>query len=190
MDGDGHLKAVEPVRSENEVEAFLELVERHSRGLYGLAYRITGSAADAQDVLQESLFRAYQQLAQFEKRAELGTWLRRIVVNCGIDYLRAAKSRPDHRQPQPIADLADVIASPSAGPERLAESAETARHIAAALETLRPLERAAFTLRHFEGRSIDEIAQALGVRNNAAKQHVFRAIRKLRRALEQQGSGQ
>ncbi len=189
MDGDGHLKAVVPVRSEDDVEAFLGLVERHSRVLYRLAYRITGSAQDAQDVLQESLFRAYRQLAQFEKRADLGTWLRRIVINCAVDCLRAANSRPHRRQLQPIADVADVIASPSAGPERLAASAETARHIAAALETLSPLERAAFTLRHFEGCSIDEIAQALGVRSNAAKQHVFRAIRKLRRALEHRGSG-
>lgn len=189
MDGDGHLKAVVPVRDEAEVEALLELVERHGRGLYRLAYRITGSAQDAQDVLQESLFRAYRQLGQFEHRAELGTWLRRIVVNCAVDFLRAATGRPDRRPASPIDDVAEVIASPGVGPERLAASAEAARHIAAALGTLRPVERAAFTLRHFEGASIDEIAHALGVRGNAAKQHVFRAIRKLRRALEQQRSG-
>lgn len=144
MDGDGQLTAVTPVRSEEDVEVFLGLVERHSRALYGLAYRITGSAPDAQDVLQESLFRAYRQLGQFEKRADLGTWLRRIVINCAVDFLRAGNSRPDRRQAQPIADLAEVIASPSAGPERLAASAETARHIAAALQLLSPVERAAF----------------------------------------------
>lgn len=190
MDGDGQLRAVGPVRSDDDVEAFLRLVERHGGALYRVAYRITGSAQDAQDVLQESLFRAYRQLGQFEKRAELGTWLRRIVINCAVDFLRAAKGRPHRQQLQPIGDIAEVIASPAAGPERLAASAEAARHIAAALETLSPVERAAFTLRHFEGHSIDEIAQSLGVRNNAAKQHVFRAIRKLRRALEHQGSGQ
>ena len=53
-----------------------------------------------------------------------------------------------------------------------------------------PLERVTFTLRHFEGCSIDEIAQSVGIGHNAAKQHIFRAVRKIRRALEPQWSGQ
>ena len=52
------------------------------------------------------------------------------------------------------------------------------------METMSPLERVTFTLRHFEGCSINEIAQTLGIGNNSAKQHIFRAVRKIRLALE------
>ena len=69
------------------------------------------------------------------------------------------------------------------GPERMAHSAEIDRRVRVALEDLSPLERAAFTLRHYEGRSIDEISAALGLGTSAAKHSVFRAVKKLRVAL-------
>ena len=67
--------------------------------------------------------------------------------------------------------------------QTLAHSAEIDRRVQVALEDLSPLERAAFTLRHYEGRSIDEISAALGLGTSAAKHSVFRAVKKLRIAL-------
>ena len=165
-------------------DAFLTLIEREGRSMYQLAYRLTGNDQDARDVVQEGFFRAYQHFERFEGRADVRTWLHRIVANCAVDFLRATRSRPDRRRPEPIGDLAHVLASATPNPERLAASEETGRQIARALEDLSPLERGAFTLRHFEGRSIDEIARTFGIRSNAAKQHVFRAVRKLRTALD------
>jgi len=69
-------------------------------------------------------------------------------------------------------------------PERLAESAEIDRQVQNALALMSPLERAAFTLRHYEGRSIHEIGKALGLGTSAAKHSVFRAVKKLRQALQ------
>src|SRR6267143_1806398 len=66
---------------------------------------------------------------------------------------------------------AHSIATASPDPDRLATSAETGRQIASALESLGPVERAAFTLRHFEGYSLEEIARTLSLRNNNVKQH-------------------
>ncbi len=169
---------------QDQSQAFLTLIERESRSMYQLAYRLTGNEQDAKDVVQEGFFRAYRHLHRFEGRADVGTWLHRIVANCALDFLRATRSRPDRKRPEPVGDLANLLPSASPGPERLAASAETGRQIAIALDALSPLERTAFTLRHFEGRSIDEIAQTFGIRNNAAKQHVFRAVRKLRLALD------
>ena len=89
-----------------------------------------------------------------------------------------------------LADIADTAVSPSPDPERLAARADWRRHVAAAMNAMSPLERVTFALRHFEGRSISEIAQAAGIGHNAAKQHIFRAVRKLRLALEPHWSGE
>src|SRR4029453_3032495 len=81
-------------------------------------------------------------------------------------------------------EAADIASNAAPGPDRLARSAEIARPLADALSQLSPLERAAFALRHYEGRSIDEIGRMLGLGTSATKHSVFRAVRKLRAALE------
>lgn len=164
-------------------DAFRALVERHSRPLFRLAFRLTGNEQDAEDVVQESLLRAYRQLSRFESRANFGTWLHRIAANCAIDLLRAKQARRDQGRSEPFEEAERVPAAEDTGPERLAESADIERRVRAALEDLSPLERAAFVLRHYEGRTIDEIGSALGLRTSATKHSVFRAVRKLRQAL-------
>jgi len=76
-------------------DAFRELVERHSRSVFRLAFRMTGNEQDAEDVVQESFLRAYKQLGRFESRANFGTWLYRITANCAVDMMRARQSRHD-----------------------------------------------------------------------------------------------
>lgn len=167
-----------------DVDAFLYLVEHHRRYLYNIALRITGNDQDAKDVVQECLLHAYVHLESFEQRADLRTWLNRILVNCALDYLRGRRRRPDMHDARPISDVANTAASASPDPEHLAAQADVRRHVAAAMDTMSPLERVTFTLRHFEGCSISEIAETVGISHNAAKQHIFRAVRKLRLALE------
>jgi RNA polymerase sigma-70 factor (ECF subfamily) len=174
--------------NDGDVDVFLSLVERHRRYLYNLALRITGSEQDAKDVVQDSLLNAYLHLDGFEQRADLRTWLNRILVNCALDHLRARRRRPDLNDPQPLSDVVDTVASSSPDPERLAASADCRRQVSEAMNTMSPLERVTFSLRHFEGCSINEIAQTLGIGNNAAKQHIFRAVRKIRLALDTQRS--
>ena len=176
--------------NDGDLEAFLSLVERHRRYMYNLALRITGNEQDAKDVIQESLLNAYLHLEQFERRADLRTWLNRIVVNCALDHLRGLRRRPDMNDARPLSDVVDTAASSSPDPERLVTSADWRRHVSAAMDTMSPLERVTFTLRHVEGCSINEIAQTVGIGNNAAKQHIFRAVRKIRLALEPHWSGQ
>ena len=168
---------------QGDSEAFRSLVEQHSRSAFRLAFRMTGNEHDAEDVVQDSFLRAYRQLGRFESRAHFGTWLHRIVANCSVDLLRARRSRQGFARAE---DLDAAVALPPAdspGPERLARSAEIQRSVAGALGQLSPLERAAFTLRHYEGRSIAEIGSTLGLGTSAAKHSVFRAVRKLRAAL-------
>jgi RNA polymerase sigma-70 factor (ECF subfamily) len=164
-------------------DAFRLLVERHSRAVFRLAFRMTGNEQDAEDVVQESFFRAYRQLGRFESRANFGTWLYRIVANCSVDMMRARQSRHDQSRGDSLDVVVALPASEGHGPERLAQSAEIAKQVTDALRELSALERAAFTLRHHEGRSIQEISQLLGIGTSAAKHSVFRAVKKLRVAL-------
>jgi RNA polymerase sigma-70 factor (ECF subfamily) len=168
---------------QGDSEAFRALVERHSRSVFRLAFRMTGNEQDAEDVVQESFLRAYRQLGRFESRANFGTWLYRIVANCSVDLMRSKQARHDQVRGDSLDDLMEMPAADAPGPERMAQSAEIQRRVQAALEALSPLERAAFTLRHYEGRSIDEISAALGLGTSAAKHSVFRAVKKLRVAL-------
>jgi RNA polymerase sigma-70 factor (ECF subfamily) len=167
--------------------AFQSLVERHSKYVFHVAYRLTGSSQDAEDVVQETVLKAYRQLSRFEARADFRTWLHRIAVNCAIDYIRARRSREiAHDMP----DLEDAAAAETAmkgttlSPDRLALSAEIDEKVRAALGGLTRMERAAFMLRHVEGRPIREVAAALGLKTEAAKNSIFRAVKKMRVALE------
>ncbi len=166
-------------------DAFRALVEQHSRSAFRLAFRMMGNEQDAEDVVQESFLRAYRQLGRFESRANFGTWLYRIVANCSVDLMRSKQARHDQVRGDSLDDTGAVELPDAnmAGPDRLAQSAEINQRVQAALRELSPLERAAFTLRHYEGRSIDEISAALGLGTSAAKHSVFRAVRKLRVAL-------
>jgi RNA polymerase sigma-70 factor, ECF subfamily len=162
-------------------EAFAALVQQHSRRVFQLAFRMMRNEQDAEDVVQESFLRAYRQMGRFQARADFGTWLYRIAVNCAVDMMRTRQHRMNGRS-MPIEET-EIAATDLPNPERLAASAQLHRLVDSALAELTALERAAFTLRHHEGRSIDEICQMLNLGQSAAKHAVFRAVRKLRVAL-------
>jgi RNA polymerase sigma-70 factor (ECF subfamily) len=166
-------------------EAFRELVERHSRQIFRLAYRMTGNEEDAEDVVQETFLRAYKSLTKFEGQAEFGTWLHRIAANCAIDVLRRREPATASFPIEAVEEAGSSVETGAAfgGPERDLFAADVRRKLAASLEALTPMERAAFVLRHFEGKPVAEIARALDIRLGAAKNCVFRAVSKLRREL-------
>ena len=169
-------------------DAYRTLVDRYSRGVFRLAYRMTGNEQDAEDVVQETFLRAFKYLHRWDARSSFGTWIYRIASNYSLDLLRSRKRQAtastnaglDEEGKDPMQSLpAD---DPS--PERLLYSSQVQRQVAATLETCSEMERTAFVLRHFEGQSIEEIGAALGVSANSTKQSIFRAVHKLRRALE------
>ncbi len=177
--------AVAQVRAGN-YDAFGVLVERHSRNLFRLAFRMTGNEQDAEDIVQETFMKAYRQLAKFDGRASFSTWLYRIAANGSLDLIRSRNRRQEQQEPamEEGQELASSVSAGDPTPERLAFSVELKNLLAPALEQLSPMERAAFVLRHYEGLSTEDIGQALGVQAGAAKHSVFRAVQKLRRALE------
>jgi len=135
--------------------------------------------------VQETFLRAYRQLDRFESRANFGTWLHRIAANCAVDLLRARPRREMNEEPETLERLggADAgIALPS--PERALFGRQIVERVTRALDGLTDMERAAFTLRHFEGLSIEDISRTLGLRTNATKHSIFRAVKKMRRELK------
>lgn len=169
-------------------DAFRVLVERHSRTLFRLAHRMTGNEQDAEEVVQEAMLRAYRRLDKFEARANFGTWLYRIAVNCSLDLMR--KRRPENKNRQlakgdesEMQDPLDTAVSNDPGPDRLMLSGELGEQVRMAMMNLSPVERTAFVMRHFEGNSIEEIGETLGLGAGATKNSVFRAVQKLRQHL-------
>ena len=170
---------------DGDSEAFRSLVERHSRYVFNVAYRLTGSVSDAEDVVQTTFLRAYQQLSRFEARADFRTWLHRITVNCSIDLIRTRRHREIGHDPEDLeVESAAGRAYGEPGPDRLMLSLEIRDRVRDGLAHLSASERLAFTLRHVEGLPIKEVAEAMGLKTEAAKNSVFRAVRKMRSALE------
>jgi RNA polymerase sigma-70 factor, ECF subfamily len=172
-------------------DAYRVLVERHSRNVFRLAYRMTGNRHDAEEVVQEAFLRGYQKLSQFAAKSNFGTWVYRIAANYAIDRMRQRQKEAARRE-LPKTELIDgmeidplnSVADEAPTPERLTQSIELRKQMEQALAALSEAERTAFVMRHWEGCGIEEIATVLKSSSNATKNTVFRAVQKLRHALQ------
>jgi RNA polymerase sigma-70 factor, ECF subfamily len=171
-----------------EKEAFRLLMDRHTRSIYSVAYRMTGNQQDAEEIVQETFLRAYRSLQRFELRSSFSTWLYRIAVNRSLDFLKAKKMTDTYQITEnagPDEDEREIqVAATNPGPDRLLLSTEARQKISQAIGLLSPAERVAFTMRHMEGKSIEEISKTLKVKASAAKNSIFRAVQKIRQQLE------
>jgi RNA polymerase sigma-70 factor, ECF subfamily len=170
-------------------DAFRLLVDRHSRSIFHVTFRMTGNQQDAEELVQETFLRAYKALARFELRSNFSTWLYRIAVNRTLDFLSVKKmqSKDTYQivdEPDPEEGRQIQLSSDKPGPDRMVLSAEMKSRVAQSMSLLTPVERVAFTMRHMEGRSIDEIGETLKLNTSAAKNSIFRAVKKLRQQLE------
>lgn len=166
-------------------DAFRVLVERHAPAVFRLAYRMTLNETDAEDMVQETFLRAWREIRRFDGRAAFATWLHRICANRTVDFLRSRNRwQTAAAGPEQDRDPFRHLPSSEPSPERAARSAEAGARLEPALAALSEIERAAFVMRHYEGLPFEEIAGVLGVQPGAARHSVFRAVRKLRQALE------
>ena len=167
-------------------DAYGVLVQRHSRSLFSVAYRVTDNEQDAEEVVQEAFLKAYKSLHRFESRSNFGTWLYRIAMNTALDLVgkrKNALSVAITEDPEPDEQAVQLV-SDRPTQEQEVFSGQVSGKIAKAMNLLTETERAAFVMRHMEGRSTQEIAEVLNMKENAAKNSVFRAVQKLRRQLE------
>ena len=164
-------------------EAFGELVSRYHRVVFSVAYRMTGTRAEAEDLCQDVFLRVYQNLNRFDRGRPLGPWLRKITCNRALNHLRRRQLERGlfHESDSEPAGLD----SPAAGEDpaqRLARS-ERADRLGRAMEALPPRQRLAVTLKYVEELTADEIAEALGAPRNTVKTWLLRARETLRREL-------
>ena len=163
----------------------------YRRELLAHCYRMTGSAHDAEDLVQETYVRAWRAFDRFEGRSSVRTWLYRIATNVCLDLLRKRKVRREDpaivetsEGPRNRIDLAAEERADS-DPQRKLFSGQVRRRVREALNQLTPRERLVFELRHYEGLRLRNIGEIAGTTEEAAKNCLFRATQKMRAALEE-----
>jgi RNA polymerase sigma-70 factor (ECF subfamily) len=155
--------------------AFRTLAGRHLPAMLGLARRILGNSADAEDVVQEAMLRVWTHAPRWQPLALFRTWLTRVVVNLCLDRKR--------RAPWAGLEAAGEIADPAPGAAEMAERDERDRLVAAAIDTLPPRQRVAIALTYGDGMSNAEVAEVLGTSVSAVETLLIRGKQNLRRAL-------
>lgn len=156
-----------------------ELLDVHVESMYRLARSIVRESTLAEDVVQESLIRAWQAAASFRGDASLRSWALRITHNTAISMLR--KRREELRDPALLPDTVDVQSEP----DRRVQGRLMLDDLWQALDTLDPLSRTITVLREVEGMTYEEISTTLEVALPTVKTRLFRARRQLAATLEQ-----
>jgi len=176
MDSDTTL--IERFRLHGDETAFNQLVERHKRDAYRLAYRVAGNHEDAHDLAQEAFIRVYRSLERFRGDSSFRTWLYRIVMNLSLNHVKRARRHTDGHVavedvslPVPARGLTSVLAE------------EERRRLSDAIERLPERQRRTLILKTYEELKYTEISAIMGCSVGTAKANFFHAVRGLRRLL-------
>lgn len=170
--------------------AYEVMVITHGGRMLAVAKRMLGNEEEARDALQEAFIQAFRGLARFEGNSQLGTWLHRIVVNAALMRMRTRRSRPeesiedllprfqdDGHTREHYEDWADT-------PQRMLESKQVRHLVRASIERLPETHRTVLVLRDIEELSTAEVAELLGISENAVKIRLHRARQALREQLD------
>ena len=174
--------------SRGDLAAFTHLYERHKASLFRYLLRLSRDRAVADDLFQEVWSRIIASRERYEPRAKFSTFLFSIGHNCFIDHYRRSVNTPVMRAESLESAAAELADSFHRGPERLAESAQTAARFRSALEALPAEQREVFLLHEETGLSLDDIARITGVGMETAKSRLRYAVAKLRSSLAEEGS--
>src|SRR5262249_37345290 len=162
------------------LRAFEELVRTHQHRVYGLALRMLGSPAEAQDVAQEAFLRAHRGLGEFRGDARLSTWLYAIVSRLCLNRLAGTERRLARDGEEALARLADT----GPGPDQALERGELEEALPRAIGELPDERRIAILLRDVEGLTYEEIAEILELPLGTVRSRLHRARLDLKEKLE------
>lgn len=163
--------------------AYKELVGRYQGHVYGLAYSLVDSWAEAQDIAQETFIRAYMNLGQLREPPRFAAWLRRVAFSVAMNWLKAFRpglfEQLDGRVDLDSLEIPDF----QPGPPELAQKRELADAVLAAVASLPPKYRVPLTMFHLDGLSYRKVADFLEIPLGTVKGLIHRARAKLKAAL-------
>ena len=166
--------------SRGDRDAFAALVEIHAPALERFATRMLLERQRAEEVLQETLMKAWQEAARYDpEKARLSTWLHQIAHNLCIDILRR------QRREQPLAENAETIIDSDESPESLVQTQETQRQLTSAVSALSQRHRTALILTYYQSLPNRDVAQIMGISVRALESLLVRARRELKTILEE-----
>jgi RNA polymerase sigma-70 factor (ECF subfamily) len=168
--------------------AFEQLVHAHDRAVLRLAFRITGSQSDAQDIYQEVFLRAYKKLGGFPSECSFSTWIYRITTIACLNYLRQNNREHSAREVKLGGNnqwslLNDASNEGSATDLEQRLRRERIEQILFALQRLTPRERMVVELKHFQGLKLRTVSEILDISDRSVATSLFRATQKLRFSL-------
>lgn len=171
--------------------AFDQLVHRYDKQVLSIAGSYVNNIDDAKDIYQEVFLRVYKGLPKFEHRSEFSTWLYRITTNVCLTFRSRRKKHSivsldqehDHGDDQ-TGSLSESI--PDGPPtDQHALSSEIAFQVENALNTLSPQQKLVFTLRHYQGYKLKDIASMMGCAEGTVKKYLFTATQRMRDQLKE-----
>lgn len=161
--------------ADGDARAFEELVDARLGRVLAVARRMLGDDGEAEDVAQEALLRLWRQADRWQPgRARVATWLHRVTVNLSIDRLRKRTERSEEEPPE--------MAEPGSQ-QRHMEQQDLSREVDAALQALPERQRMALVLFHYEGQSMADAADIMGISVDALESLLARARRTLKKQL-------
>ena len=174
-----------------DAAAFEQLVFRYDRQVLNIAATYVNNAEDAKDVYQEVLLRIYRGLKKFQFRSEFSTWLYRVTTNVCITH-RSRRKRHSHTSlsqetesddAQPHSS-SDTLTDDSAADQHVMDR-EISMHVQEALLQLSPKQKMVFTLRHYQGYKLKEIAEMMECTEGTVKKYLFTATQRMREQLKE-----
>ncbi len=173
------------------MDAFEQLVQRYDKKVLTIAAGYVDNADDAKDIYQEVFLRVYKALPKFRHKSEFSTWLFRVTTNVCLTH-RSRSKRHAHTSldrnagdddGQPHA-LKDTLSDHSTADQQ-AKDAEISARIEEALKTLSPRQRMVFTLKHYDGYKLREIAEMMKCSEGAVKKYLFEGTARMRNQLKE-----
>jgi RNA polymerase sigma-70 factor (ECF subfamily) len=171
-----------------DMMAFEQLVFRHDKQVLSIAARYVLSAEDAKDIYQEVFLRVYRGIRRFQFKSEFTTWVYRITTNVCLTHKTRQKkslhvSINDEGNRDGTED--DRHATTDASPEDLTVASEISARVQDAVASLPPKQKLVFTLRHYQGYKLKEIAVMMECTEGTVKRYLFLATQQMRRQLKE-----
>ena len=173
-------------------DVFAQIVSRQQRRASRIAWHYLRDVAEADEAVQDAFVKAYTHIKSFQRNLSFEVWLTRILINGCLDRQKARMRRS--RWMLPVADAGrrdqDAIDRATRPSDRSPEAQLMARewrdHLVAAVQKLPDRQRLVFMLCHYSDHSTRDVAEMTGLNESTVRVHLFRAIRKLRTAMEGQ----